>query len=529
MVLLAVALEVWGVRAEIGFGSVKHTIQFSAFFAETILTTCRIAQEICMGGNDSIAICGKRRFYMTDILTCGKILLRVDLTHLIFNRNLKLDENGNPETQQLEVQDLRNGIVKLRTLRDAKIDSMDPNRDVPLSNTLWFRIPSSNNASNPRDLIYGMLNLLPAELKAQINVDYSADNQFVDVMTDFARAHIIVTKSLHWILHRPHAPFLHFKEWPSWVPNLAVPFSSAHWEWTFPRDSHATLQTEPAASFQRDSATGRHILTCEGFRLDTVDQATRNVLLQQMDEVSYNLRVVSGNIVSDKTGRSYEMYEDFQTMLVRYRSYMIPDDGTPKTSTELPPSVMEHRYGDVQGLIAALDSCFDALGVTFQSGNYSIFDIPWDLADSEDNHDVDGDELRASAFINVPAMIIGDGMRRVFADLDLWGMSFKELFPERLRDADASLISIPTVYDRTSSFGKLFTTCTGFVGTAISHVLPGDELFLLNGCSMPVLLRPSKWCPDAYEFLGGVYVPGVMRGEAFSQLQLQDQKVIRIC
>jgi len=489
-----------------------------------------IAQEICMGGDKSIAICGARRFNMADILACGKILLQIELKDLVINRGLKLDESDNPETEELQLQDLRSGIVRLRTFRDAKIDSMNPNREVPLSNTLWFRIPSSSSATNSKDLIYGMMNLLPDQLKAQINVDYSESTQFVDVMTNFASAHISVTNYLHWILHRPHAPFLKFQEWPSWVPNLALPFSSAHWDWAFPHQSNACPNTEAEASFHRDPATGKHILTCRGFRLDTINQATRNLLLEQIDDISYKIRVVAGSIETDTTGQSYAMYENLQNMLYANRSRILPDRAAPMTAAELPPSVTEHKYRDIQGLKAALASCFDFLGVTFPSENHSIFDIPWNLYD-DDNYGLDGNQLRISAFINVPAMFIVNGVREVFADLNLWGLSFKDLFPERLRDVDASSISIPTVRDRTATFGRLFTTCNGYVGVAIGSLVPGDEIFLLNGCPMPVILRQSRYCPGAYEFLGGVCIPGVMRGEAFAQLQGQGQipQIIRIC
>jgi len=53
---------------------------------------------------------------------------------------------------------------------------------VPGSNALLFRIPSTNNASDPRDFIYGMLDLLPRRLSVHANVDYSPTCLFVDVM-----------------------------------------------------------------------------------------------------------------------------------------------------------------------------------------------------------------------------------------------------------------------------------------------------------------------------------------------------------
>jgi hypothetical protein len=236
-----------------------------------------IVQEISLGAERSTVICGARRFPMSDLLRCGKVL-RAGLGGALLNRRLKLDQSAESETKHLTLEDLKAGITKLNTLHDAKIDSYrDADRNVPLSNTLWFRIPSSNNATDSRDLVYGMMNLLPQKLAALINVDYAQNSKFVDVMADFATAHITSTNSLHWILRRPHAPFLGHAEWPSWVPNLALLFSSAHWDWTILHRSNACPGTRATASFNKDSVTGKHFLVCKGFRLDTINQATRNI------------------------------------------------------------------------------------------------------------------------------------------------------------------------------------------------------------------------------------------------------------
>jgi hypothetical protein len=67
--------------------------------------------------------------------------------------------------------------------------------------------------------------------------------------------------------------------------------------------------------------------------------------------------------------------------------------------------------------------------------------------------------------------------------------------------------------------GRFFTTCAGYIGACICNICPGDEVFLLHGYRMPVVLRLLVESRDVYRLQGGVHIPGVMRGEAFAKLQ----------
>ena len=136
---------------------------------------------------------------------------------------LGLIQNEEEEPYCMALADLKDGITKLQIPRDVHIDSRSEEgkknqvaRRVPYSNTLWFRSASSNNATDSRDLIYGMMNLLPKKLTDLINVDYDSPNQFVDIMRMFAEAHITSTQSLHWILHGYCSPFLGHQDSPTW-------------------------------------------------------------------------------------------------------------------------------------------------------------------------------------------------------------------------------------------------------------------------------------------------------------------------
>jgi hypothetical protein len=67
---------------------------------------------------------------------------------------------------------------------------------------------------------------------------------------------------------------------------------------------------------------------------------------------------------------------------------------------------------------------------------------------------------------------------------------------------------------------RSFETTTGYVGMGPEGMAKGDELYILNGCKWPVILRKRD---DEYAFVGIGFVLGLMTGEA-SQL-IRDENV----
>ena len=74
---------------------------------------------------------------------------------------------------------------------------------------------------------------------------------------------------------------------------------------------------------------------------------------------------------------------------------------------------------------------------------------------------------------------------------------------------------------------RLMTTMDGNIGWAHPLALPGDGIFLLRGCSMPVILRElnDDQYPLSFEVIGDAYVHGVMRGELWEQASEMLQKI----
>ena len=489
------------------------------FLMRTYFSRIWIVQEIVLGAEKSVAICGTRRFSWNNLLRCGK-MLNAGMAAASWNFDIQLGwiQNEEKVPYWVTLGDLRDGITKLQMLRDAHIDSRREDgeiaRRVPGSNTLWFRIASSNNATDSRDLIYGMTNLLPKKLTDLINVDYASPNQFVDVMRMFAVAHIKSTESLHWVLHRYYTPFLGHNDWPTWVPNMAQRFSSAHWDWTINLDGTACPNIPCTPSFIIASDTGKHLLVCKGMKLDQILDATQNVVTDTLHKKKSMIQMLADSMTNENAEEVYPMMENLQTSARKQQWLIVPErDNEVTTNTNnlrRVPIASAKRYGNIEGLKPALNKCFSRFGVKL-AGGQSIFNFPLDISE-EDNLTLN--QFQASREFNAPMVQTFNVLRNLFADLKLWGPTLRDLFPAHAANVDPASFSAPEIEGVPMSVAHLFTTFGGYVGACLCNVRAGDELFLLAGCSMPVLLKRSAAVAGAYELRGGVYVPGLMAGEA---------------
>lgn len=71
---------------------------------------------------------------------------------------------------------------------------------------------------------------------------------------------------------------------------------------------------------------------------------------------------------------------------------------------------------------------------------------------------------------------------------------------------------------------RLMTTAEGHVGWAHPLTKPGDGVFLLTGCTMPVILRATK-SARRFKVIGDCYVHGVMEGEVWERRASESEKI----
>jgi hypothetical protein len=517
-------------------------ISMTRLLLRTYFSRIWIIQEIALGGEKSIVLCGARRFSWTNLLRCGK-MLNAGFSASFWNLDARLNPSqGNDENEDyLTLADLKEGITKLQMLRDAQINSRKQDeddkdyREVPRSNTLWFRIPSSNDATDPRDLIYGMMSLLPKKLIDLIDVDYAPSTGFADVMRKFAEAHITSTQSLQWITHRYYSPFLGHQEWPTWVPNLAQKFSSAHWAWTVNLEGGACPNIPCDPSFAMDRITKKHLLVCKAMKLDTIHMTTQNNVTDAVRQKTVLIETLAESMTTENADELYPIIENLQRSLYTQYSLIVPDEqvddthDSHSTSTSTVPVANTHKYGTIEGLKDAINKCFSRFDVKLEGGQ-SIFNFPLDI--SEEHFDAEVLTAMIASLELKPRTVTGFNMlRELFGDLQLWDTTFRDLFPPHVADVDPASFSSPAIETNAFSIAHLFTTTNGYVGTCLCNIKAGEELFLLPGCSLPVLLKESDSVAGSYELRGGVYIPGLMGGEALEGQDSWEDKfeTILIC
>jgi hypothetical protein len=309
-----------------------------------------------------------------------------------------------------------------------------------------------------------------------------------------------------------------------------LPYSSAHYGWPQLSKPAACPNKTTGISFSKHAKSGKHLLICRGYLLDTISQASRPeadiTVEHKTREIAFLERAMNHNDDVQVQKRLKVVSEELRILKGR----LIPDSDRP-VATIVPPCTSGHQYINTDGLKRALDECFRALGVNFEHESSSIFDIPHDLRYGLPEIRIQQIQLNTASFRDEPGLTTFNSVREVLANFNLWGTAFKELFPADMRDMDPYALTLPDIPDRTVTLARLLTTCKGYVGACIGHARPGDQIYLLPGCTMPVILRPSSSCKGAYSLKGGVYVPGVMKGEAFAELQTSNAvaETITIC
>lgn len=489
-----------------------------------------IMQEVALASEKSLIICGMKKFSTMDVLlfgaryTQGSMITMPNGSQPI-GRELFIEAEHIEANEHIMTLDaLLNGIAKLKNMYELR-SLLERNKvELETFNTLWFRTAAENRSTDPRDLVYGMLAVLPSQLVEKIKVNYAAANTYQQVMIDFAAAHIELYRSLHWILFRPWGVFPRSEEWPSWVPNLGLPFSYAHFLWAVGRWK-AWEGLDKAGIPARNEGSR---LYCRGFRCDSAVQVTMPVI--QDVGLDKDLLAALPDILKDVT-------KDAKTAdmsMVRKALHPLPspilrrqDDATQSSEDSNIPTPRTYRYKDQDELKSAIAACFAHLQLTPADGETDIFSIPYDAIKSACLRQALQGHSNSSLSIAMDrgltylwAMLLHVG------SLELWGTKLRDLFANANGDSDDEVdIPMYQMPERTSQLARMFTTASGYVGVALCDLRAGDEIYILGGCAMPVALRPSARCHGCFKLLGGVFVPGLMHGEAVTE-HLANEKTI---
>jgi hypothetical protein len=263
-------------------------------------------------------------------------------------------------------------------------------------------------------------------------------------------------------------------------------------------------------------------LRVKGFKLDVISGVGSNYtrdmdLLHPMFQSADKLDMLLSNLqmhmgAQVKYMRPTMELESFAWMQQYIVSYFIENFKGRQSSRGSIENGTKHRYGNNAGLRTAVETCMKIIGWEPNPDRKdvaTIFAIPRQMV-----VEAPGQETTLG--------LLGEDFtdfRTRNEHLDFWGRSLESFFEEnRLQNTPAVIGSMLKLLQdmHRSRRANLFTTAGGYLGANLCRILPGDEIYLLFGCRMPVALRKLE---GVHRLVGSVYVCGAMDGEVMDELE----------
>jgi hypothetical protein len=511
-----------------------------------------IVQEAALAPRWSNIICQNRRFLWTNIL------------HFVYSFNKRRSESQS-NFHVMRHYDLSDPVLgrkflsfnsQVYCLHDAF--GVRNTRDTePLEKSMdaWFgslylRLASQANCKDSRDRVYGFMSIYPGDVAKFIQPDYAPNKTLAQVMGDLAIAHIKATSTLDWILVATDlSPSV--DPWPSWVPNLSIPFKDVTITWVAGHHPEGKRKVAEVSWGSKDSC-GVPALCVKGFKLDVISGRGSNYtremdflhpLLQSADNLDMllgSLQAQMGALVEFLLPNTeLESFAWIQQYIVSYFIENFKGRQSPRGNIK---NGSKHRYKNEAGLREAIETCTKIIGWEpnpERKDITNIFAVPRHTVVEAPSQ---GQETTLG--------ILGEDFtdfRRRNEHLDLWGRSLESFFNEnRLQNTPSGIGSLlkllknvhrsrkndsKRLKNTPSGIGSmlkllkdmhrsrranLFTTTGGYLGANLCRIQPGDEIYLLFGCRMPAVLRKQE---GVHRLIGFVYVCGAMDGEAMDELE----------
>ncbi|KAI9866606.1 MAG: hypothetical protein M1813_001158 [Trichoglossum hirsutum] len=419
-----------------------------------------ILQEAAMGRKNTPVLCGRQTLPWIDFSRTFSLLGKTDE---VLNKFMKVELEDVELEFSLVIWATLSTVGEIQLLQDAQIG----HRDINLYRLL--HLGRSVFATDPRDKVYGMLELMDTSLSSLITPDYSAS--FVDVYIDFAKATIRASGSLDVIRLRSPTENTAI---PSWVPDFTVepnnsPLNRSNSTYMTSRSSIADVQYPNSK-----------LISCRGFKIDKFDGMGSTWSGGWSPD-----NVIQTTGLSNPYGSLEAIREAIWRALVANRNI----DGEP----------LHEDYSSLLATPSLKDTPPDENGPLAELSRSNVFQ--WFVSSLE------GD----SAF-----KICGRELCEYF--IDARSPPGSSIDPVLLRDALMQR-------DHITVWRRMITTGRGYVGMAPEAVQNDDIICVLLGCTVPVVLRQVE--DSIFEYVGECYIHGVMEGEAMEwfetgECQLED-------
>jgi hypothetical protein len=428
-----------------------------------------ILQELAMGRNDPVVVCGRKRALWSTLVAAWRAIAKEALADLGMRQKVSLADSEGPVNEP-DVEIL--SLAKLDVLDNLRQATQAQGGD---SLKKLLLISRTSAATDPRDRIYGLLGLLeevaldPA-LSIPIVVDYRKSCS--EVYTD-AMAHIFSTGDGPYFLSgvclsggpipAPHIRSLPASaqlDLPSWVPDFTRQnFDQTTQPYGYHFHPPTTMHASGAGQGAKNGTVlaDRRTLQVEGLIVDTI-----------LDVVSFgsSLEAVKENLVH---------FEALKSKASR-RPCLFP----PQTAAYM------LRFRNSEPLWRTLIS---------------------------NKHQKSGYEPAPSSYETMYTSLLDH-----------------QPLPKEDQPVDASECAMePNEYEEIlqSCIGKksFCTTTNGFIGTCVPASRTGDIIAIVFGSPTPFVLRPLPSNPDVeqpYWLIGASYVGGIMDGEIVDELYCED-------
>ncbi|OAG02680.1 HET-domain-containing protein [Paraphaeosphaeria sporulosa] len=463
-----------------------------------------VLQEMAMSRGSLTVACGVSEMYLEDILPVSRFVsLNAESILILLGFA--------PEAVQLLGMSITlHCYTSMWATRGRKDRTLQRTALEPRAKYLDLRQPlltlaQSAQATKPHDNVYGLLGIVPAPIRDEMSsyIDYNLP--IATVFTAFSKAIITFTEDLDVIFAKSFAQTMA----PSWATDWSLVIDRA----TFPHD-------------------------WVFYNYDQFDGAYDD--LQKVIESSSFYRADGGR----KLKFSFIPSNSPDLLLLKCSGISIGEiDGlglplttapVPLTRTEpIQPNSTLNPYGDDQAVARALIHTLFGNPTWGDTVGAALFRIPW-IAQRENPVDYftsDGQlnltkddierftQLRARGWETALGnnFFMFEFWRRTMSQFRIGGKRFQDYFDTEV--VDCSYPSVRIKLDVATVMGAhgsrcLITLDTGHFGLAPHHVERGDQVFVLQGSSLPLVLRPVGETGQ-FRVIGECFVDGYWNGEAF--------------
>ncbi|KAF2679706.1 HET-domain-containing protein [Lentithecium fluviatile CBS 122367] len=472
-----------------------------------------ILQELAMSDMGTAMGCGDRTFYFEDIILAGKFVWHnlenflqflsmeeKDLLtdHIALNRSLWVILF----TQQLRALSQRLEDSESITHADLQL---------PL-----FNLSQNATAKEQHDKVYGLLAIMPEDIRLRMKAYTGYKLPVEAVFVAFSKAVIECTGDLDVI----YSNSFQQTTVPSWVT-----------DWRFSPLRVSLLHDWHTYGYNQfnDAYTNLHYMvnTARTVRAD----GGRKAAVEFLDNST--TLTCSGFLIGEVDGMASEMptLPTTERVCIKYSD-----------NDHIQPKSQCSPYGDESATKRAIVHTMFANPVWGDSEEASLFSIPWLSGDDYITDPAnpyywrDDWKEKARAMYNSSwnsifhfGFLSFEIFRRRLGYFRLGGKRFQDYFVQEI--SECSIPPDRLRLDLAKVMGghlgrRLITLSTGHFGLAPHTIEPGDGIYVLLGCSLPVVLRQIAG-NSHYRVIGECYVEGFASGEAIPGLddgtfQLQD-------